>query len=665
MMTLQYTWYIDIFKSFMIFSLLNMISPTIVDGQNHNDRLIIGDLNEELASTSHIATKALIINDICLYYQVKDYQADSVIINANRLLDFAIDNKYAIASVLGHGMLGSQYTRMSKIQKGKAHLHKALAIADSIDYDENIYDIYNPLAKNYYQQNKLDSALYYFNKCLDTAPKYQHSKHVYFYLGLAAIYDQLGQISKEGETLHLAAKEATSGGIKLDRIIALTALLDYYSLKVNDISSFNRLKKEYDGLMSGYDGFKNNLHSNFLLHDSMPYNEKVDFLKRSLIDNKDANYVEGVFYNYIQLQKSYLANENFQACADISVEALSYYNDQNAVRLELLLELYQNKWLSESELGNPKIALATVKKYNHLKDSLIQANNSKHINELNIKYESIKKDAQLSERVFQVNKRTAQRNYAILLSVILSIFGYFLWRRSTYKQQQIEAKNKLQAEQIANLEHEKKILSLTSMIEGQEAERLRIAQDLHDGLGGLLSSVKNHFSLIQEEVRKIDKLNVYDRTNNMIDQACKEVRRISHNLMPASLQLNGLLATIDQYCKHIESSHKIEVLFEHNGLEGARLKERQEIFIYRIIQEATTNVLKHAKATNLMVQLALYENEISIIVEDDGVGFDVNEKKDGIGLQSIRSRVYHLKGQLDINSKINSGTTITINIPHE
>lgn len=642
-----------------------LIFCTTLAGQSYNQRLVIADLKSELSNTINIAKRTSIINDICLYYQVREYQTDSVFFYANILLDIGTANNYPTASILGHRFLGSQYTRINQFDIAKIHLHKSLKLSDTHNYYKYIHDTYNPLAKNCYQQNQLDSALYYFTKCIDLTPEDLHSKITYFHTGLSAVYNQLGQLKKQKEHLHKALEEAESGGIKLDQIIALTGLLDYYSLTKNDALEFNKFKKSYDVLISSYDNFMDSYHSNFILHDSMPYPGKVIFLNTSLAENKKDKYIEGVYYNYIQLQKSHLDNENYQAASNISEDALAYYQTPNAVRLNLLVELYRNKWLAESKLDNPNKAIATVQEYNHLKDSLVEMNNSKHINELNIKYESAKKDAQLAEVAINVNKRTSQRNYAFLFSGLLLTLGYYFWRRSRYKQMEIETKNKLQAERITNLENEKKILSLASTLEGQEAERKRIAQDLHDGLGGLLSSVRNHFSLIQDEVIKLDKLNIYDRTNSMIDQACTEVRRISHNLMPAGLQLNGLVDTLSQYCHDIETANNLDVQFEHNDLDGIEIDDSKEIFIYRIIQEAITNVTKHADASNLLVQLALYENEITLIIEDDGKGFDSSILMEGIGLKSIQSRVDHLKGHLDINSVLNTGTTITINIPHE
>lgn len=646
------------------FSIL-LLCATYTYSQDYYNDLAIDDLRQEYAITYQPNSRAYILYQSGLYYQVKEYKVDSVLNYGNRLLQLGKESDSFIATVLGHRLLGSQYSRNSEFTKSKDHLYKSLAIAEANDYKLHIYDSYNPLAKTYYNLNVLDSTIYYFKKSISSCPKNENSKLSYFHAGLSKAYFQLGRYEKQEEHVLQAYEEAIAGELRLDQIIALTYILKYYSTVKKDPTKFNVYIKEYDSLMEHYSNFTSSYHPSFELKDDLSYEDKVIFLEEALVDNKKTKYLQGVFYNYIQLQRTHTKNEEFTKSVKISNNAIEFYNSNKSVRLDYLVEIYKNKWLAESKLTDLKTALNTVKQYHHLKDSLEEGRNTEHINELNIKYETAQKDAELSAATLNINRSKAQRNYALLGSALLLMLGFFFWKRSKDKQEKIETENKLQAEKIINLEKEKTILSLASMIEGQEAERTRIAQDLHDGLGGLLSSVRNHFSLIQDEVKKLDQLNVYDRTNSMIDQACKEVRRISHNLMPASLQLNGLISTVSQYCSDVEASTKLEVHFEHTGMEDIRLGDTKEIFIYRIVQEAVANVLKHANASTLLVQLGLYEREISLIIEDNGSGFDANTKSDGIGLKSIKSRVEHIKGLIDIDSKIGTGTTITINIPHD
>ncbi|MEE9439129.1 MAG: sensor histidine kinase [Saprospiraceae bacterium] len=200
------------------------------------------------------------------------------------------------------------------------------------------------------------------------------------------------------------------------------------------------------------------------------------------------------------------------------------------------------------------------------------------------------------------------------------------------------------------------------MLEGQESERNRIAKDLHDGLGGLLSSVKAHFGMIQSEIHKIESLNIYDKAQTMMDNACDEVRRISHNLMPPLLESQGLVVAVSNMMTNYEASHDVTCKLDIRNMDE-RLPETIEIFAYRICQELLNNISKHASASHIEISMYGLHDCVQIIMEDDGKGFLMDEINDGLGLVSIKSRIEYLNGEIEIDSILNKGTTITMTIP--
>jgi signal transduction histidine kinase len=185
-----------------------------------------------------------------------------------------------------------------------------------------------------------------------------------------------------------------------------------------------------------------------------------------------------------------------------------------------------------------------------------------------------------------------------------------------------------------------------SLIEGQEKERNRIARDLHDGLNGDLSAIK--FRVLNLENDPENRTNIH-QIGKMIDQACSQVRLISQDLMPASLEEFGLIDSLHQYCQKLNSAQKIDIEFHAYG-DYQPLSKQNELIIYRIIQELVHNIIRHSQASQAFVQLNFHENEISITVEDNGIGFNTKENFDGIGLKNIESRINMLKGDIDIKS---------------
>ena len=186
---------------------------------------------------------------------------------------------------------------------------------------------------------------------------------------------------------------------------------------------------------------------------------------------------------------------------------------------------------------------------------------------------------------------------------------------------------------------------------------------MHDSLGGLLSTVKAHFTTIQKEIEQLEKLNITEKTNSLIDEACIEVRRISHNMMPHALSISGLQGAIEDIAESLREEGYTTTL-EITNLPKA-IESTKEVMIYRLVQEIISNLRKHSNSNTILIQLLGYQKELTLIIEDDGKGFDYEKaiEKGGLGLKSINSRVQYLDGTITWDSQPGKGTSITINIP--
>ncbi len=204
--------------------------------------------------------------------------------------------------------------------------------------------------------------------------------------------------------------------------------------------------------------------------------------------------------------------------------------------------------------------------------------------------------------------------------------------------------------------HNHQISKLESFIEGEEKERLRIAKELHDGLNGDLSAIKFKLSSLLEMNNGVIKEAI-----TMIDNSCNQVRAISHNLVPPSLENFNLLEAVEEYCEKYDASHSQKITFQYLG-DAIKISKKEEINIFRIIQELVANSIKHAEAVEVNVQISCRNRIMQIIVEDNGKGFDVdNVEGNGIGLKNIQSRVDYLHGSIDLISN-KQGTSTTIEI---
>ncbi|HNV27944.1 MAG TPA: sensor histidine kinase [Cyclobacteriaceae bacterium] len=311
-------------------------------------------------------------------------------------------------------------------------------------------------------------------------------------------------------------------------------------------------------------------------------------------------------------------------------------------------------------------------KSDSIRTLLLNESIAENIQELEAKYESEKKEQQIKqlEQEADIKDLSIKQNRLlnfILVGSLLAVLAIVMLARRTYQQKKkiLEKENSLNQSRIAELEKEKQLMASEAVIKGQDEERGRLAKDLHDGLGGLLSGVK--FSLANMKSTVIldaDSALVFERSLDMLDHSISELRRVAHNMMPEVLVKFGLSEALKSYCDRMRESQTFKIDFQSIGMEE-RLSSNTEIFVYRIVQELLNNTAKHAKATHVLVQLARQNNEVSITVEDDGSGFDKTmvDKATGAGWGNIRSRVDYLKGKLDILSAAGQGTSVHITIP--
>ena len=319
-------------------------------------------------------------------------------------------------------------------------------------------------------------------------------------------------------------------------------------------------------------------------------------------------------------------------------------------------------------------ALRVMKAYNHFNDSLNEASRSASMEQTMLKYKDIQRETELQEmardRNITVLKSRMQKvvSYALIVgAVIMLIVTYIIIRsyQSRLNANQIIAmqNEELNRRKISELETQQKIETINSMLQGQEAERERIARDLHDGLGGLLSTVKLHFDAIQAKNPDIAGQKEYNKAYNLLDTACNEVRTISNNMQPGALLKMGIVPAIRDLVNRIESEDTPHMEFIHYGpLQD--LPVGVTLNIYRIVQELLYNCLKHSHAREILIQLIRNDEDLEIMVEDDGRGYDPAEVKKGMGTENVAARVNYLKGEISVHSESGVGTTTTITIPY-
>ena len=322
-----------------------------------------------------------------------------------------------------------------------------------------------------------------------------------------------------------------------------------------------------------------------------------------------------------------------------------------------MLDLNYQMYEIYNSINNSDSALKYAILYQTQFQETVDENTQNAVHHYRELYESERKQKEIEELTHEA-EIAEQKKLIYQITAIFSLISgliiiLLLYLNSKKKQAQIES-----------LEKEKEVSSLQTMLFAQEEERQRIARDLHDSIGALLSAAKLHISNIESEIKKLADLDFLKNTENIIDHASQEVRRVAHDMMPGVLMKLGLEEGLEDFFDKIRSTQNITVSFVYDEL-PKRLNNKQEIMIFRMIQELTNNTLKHANASEIKLMMKLNGQKLTINYKDDGKGFDPKliEDETNFGLSGLKSRAKYIGATIDIESNPNQGVHLQIIIP--
>jgi signal transduction histidine kinase len=301
-------------------------------------------------------------------------------------------------------------------------------------------------------------------------------------------------------------------------------------------------------------------------------------------------------------------------------------------------------------LGNAERAEYFFEKYHSIRNKYSDKSLHDSLADMEVKYETEKKELRIAllerEKLLYIWLGIAAAAF------LLAFIGILFYRHRLNTQ-----KRRLAEQQVKQLEQEKKLVAANSILDGETAERTRLARDLHDGLGGMLSVIKYNLESM-ENYSIMDGQDVvrFDKALNMLDKSMVELRLVANNIMPKSLMLYGPRVSLEDFCRAIPIAR-----FQYMG-EDTRFDKRFEVMIYRCACELINNALKHAHASEINVQLLIDNGVLVLTVQDNGVGFDPEKAASGAGLENIRTRVSIYNGRVKISSSPGNGTEITIEI---
>lgn len=612
-----------------------------------------------------------------LGWDVAFYNTDSARMYLYRCIQLAEKNKNNLKTGSAYAYIGSSFFKTDDYDSALHYYEIAekYFIKDtSSDAKENVIVNRMSMGTVALQQGQQEKAINYYLRAIDNltgSASGDWANLLTAYANTGLVYNDLKQYRK-ALFYHKKAfdiGESHPEELKKRAQVIMFVAIDYLNLKKFDSTLFylNRAEKIIKKINENY------FYSIFYGIKGRYYNDIKDYHTAINSSEEALRYSEKADQKFqkanalLQLGISYFSLNHFAKSIQDLLPALSLYRQIN----DKTRELHTLKYLAKANAASHNYAEAVIyyQLYTSLSDTLQQAETKKKINEIENKYQAEKKEAAIialqKDNLLQQSTLKQRRTVIISLiggCILLLFVALLFYKNSKNKNQLLLQNEKLHRQQLSEMEKERKLEAAESVMKGQENERSRLAKDLHDGVGGLLSGVKLSMSNMKGNVFLTEEnAQSFNTVISQLDQSIAELRRVSHNMMPEALIKYGLKEALENYCENLNVSGNINVKLQTYGMEK-RMDQNTEIVIYRIIQELLNNVIKHADAKNVLIQLTVENDRFNLTVEDDGKGFDqkTNENRAGAGLANIKARAEYLNGTVDIVSAPGEGTSVNI-----
>ncbi len=580
---------------------------------------------------AHQLTQAKLTADhrlAALYYRMGN--SDSARVIFQKVLAESVKNTFGKGEMLASSGLGKLAKREGDYEQALLYFMRELELAHTLDFPNSEAHALMNMGIIYGKMRDLSKAKSMSLEALSIASEIgDRDRTLQLYNNLAVMYRISGNYDSslyfQQQSLSISRQIGNRGQVTLSYMNFGTTYA--YQKK------FDLAEKYYDSAYA-------------LAKNSKNIPQKMSLLQNLSAVNKDRGYFnESIRYARMAL-------------------ALS----QTTKQTNTLPDLYENMYLSFKGLGMADSALFYHEQFLIYHDSLFNETKQKNIEELKIKYETQKNEGDmldlenksLEQSLALASKRILLNilygtSFTVLVVLILLWILYRVKHRNTLI---------IKEKEIERLVREKEMNAAVALLSGQEEERKRIAQEIHDGIGVLLSSASLYLSQLNTSSTKEEVDVALQKAGEMIRQAADDVRKISHNMMPGVLSRFGLWDALEDLFEEVEEMGIVKVQYSRQGAK-TRLAENTEVMVYRMMQELVNNTLKHAQASLIQANIQRANTTLTILYKDNGVGFhqDNLPKEKSLGLSGIYSRTEYLHGSIKIQSARGQGFYAQIDIP--
>jgi len=596
------------------------------------------------------------------------------------------------ATVVLYQEIGYQHVLLGQTAAAQYYYKKGISLSEKIHQEDLYFNLVYRYSQILHRNGKLDSALLLRQQLFLREQEQKNenlSSHACIYL--AQSYTDLGKYELASDYY----LKALTYFEQKDKKQVVGYIFDQMSLLYNNACNFEKAIEYGEKAIAMFVDFPEH-YSTALVNLGNAYERSAIDLNRAVFLFKEAIkttkthpdiYVEGLAYlylgnTYMLLYQSNDAKKSYEKALTYLMNTTYYFGIAEALRGLSILAMFQNNLQEAKKLAQQaleyaeKSGLPTAIGYcmktmgdvalleQNMKETyrwrmasdsvftVINSDNLRNISEdLHVKYETEKKDIQI-ESMKKNKQLTVMIMVAVGMVLIMGVLALlFIWLYTRKKRRKAEL-------QVQQLEQQKQLIAMQSVLDGETQERIRIARDLHDVLGSMLTGVKLNLNELKQDIIFENRdVNRFNDVIILLDAVIHEMRQMSRNMMPESLSRLGLKSALTD----LSSTFAI-IKFNWYG-EETRLNPRIEMTLYCIVNELINNALKHSSATRILLQIVQDEESIMLTVQDNGIGFDAKKESTGTGLKNVRARINACNGEMDMVSYLEHGTEINIKIP--
>jgi len=549
------------------------------------------------------------------------------------------------------------YQRYSNLEDMQQSCEEAMALARRHGDSLSLALIERIAGTVYYFKGKYDTAASYYYNAVLKLEKTTDKKH------LAMVYNELGKLYRKTRDLERSLEN-------YNKALSIYELLndeEGIAVILNESGVVYEYKKDYEEASRRYNASleiqkkrNDSVGISYSLHflagiyvQQKKYNQAKDLMREVLTIRQNLKDSFGLALTYADLGAAHKAAGEFDEATQYLLQS-NRYAEKNGYP-ELMLNNYMELSGIAQKRADYQKALEYYQLGSALRDSIFSVEKKKQIEELNAKYNNIQKERTIER---QQNRILLQRWAIAGILAVVVLLALLIY--SQYKRYQLRKEAELKTALMNQHEQYTK-----KIIEAEETERQRMARDLHDGVGQMMTAARMNLSAFESAAppQSQEQTALWTKIVQLVDDSCRELRHVSHNMAPHALQKNNLATAVRNFIEKL-NKRDLRVQLYTEGLDE-RLDVNTEIVLYRVIQECVNNVIRHAGASMLDISITRDAEGIHATIEDNGKGFDTSdmEKFDGTGMKNIIARMAYLKGTAEFDSAPGRGTVVGLFVP--